>query len=423
MKGLAASKAYNNFNKRASFLNGNLLKPNLMKWLFCILFLSGFSRPALSQEEFIEQSRLLTRFDFVQLYGGVVLLRGQVDPFPDTLNFILDTGSGGISLDSTTVIEFGLAPVPSTRTIRGIAGIRNVSFIHDRQLNLPGLEVTDLDFHVNDYSILTSIYGLKIDGIIGYSFINRYILKLNYDSSKIEVWSKGVIKYPRGGFLLKPNINMLPIQAARIKDDLTINARFLHDMGAGLNMMLSTDFIRDSVLFHKKRKFYIKEAEGMGGKIDMKMTVIKEVKIGPYKFRNVPVFVFEDLYNITSYPQLSGLIGNDLLRRFNVIINYGQQEIHLVPNTHYYDPFDYSYTGIELYYEEGYIILGDVAKNSPAEIAGLKEGDVVVAINKNFTQNMQTYKAALQNTGDRVNIVVRREGELLVFDFKVKSIL
>ena len=423
MKGLAASKAYNNFNKRASFLNGNLLKPNLMKWLFCILFLSGFSRPALSQEEFIEQSRLLTRFDFVQLYGGVVLLRGQVDPFPDTLNFILDTGSGGISLDSTTVIEFGLAPVPSTRTIRGIAGIRNVSFIHDRQLNLPGLEVTDLDFHVNDYSILTSIYGLKIDGIIGYSFINRYILKLNYDSSKIEVWSKGVIKYPRGGFLLKPNINMLPIQAARIKDDLTINARFLYDMGAGLNMMLSTDFIRDSVLFHKKRKFYIKEAEGMGGKIDMKMTVIKEVKIGPYKFRNVPVFVFEDLYNITSYPQLSGLIGNDLLRRFNVIINYGQQEIHLVPNTHYYDPFDYSYTGIELYYEEGYIILGDVAKNSPAEIAGLKEGDVVVAINKNFTQNMQTYKAALQNTGDRVNIVVRREGELLVFDFKVKSIL
>ena len=394
-----------------------------MKWLLSILFLFGLARPASAQEEFIEQSRLLTKFDFLQLYGGVVLLRGQVEPFPDTLNFILDTGSGGISLDSSTVLEFGLVPVPSTRTIRGIAGIRNVSFIHDRQLNLPGLSVLDLDFHVNDYSILTSIYGIKIDGIIGYSFINRYILKLDYDSSKIEVWSKGSIKYPRGGFLLKPNINMLPIQAARVKDDLTINARFLYDMGAGLNMMLSTDFIRDSILFHKKRKFYIKEAEGMGGKIDMKMTVIKEVKIGPYKFRNVPVFVFEDLYNITSYPQLSGLIGNDLLRRFNVIINYGQQEIHLVPNTHYYDPFDYSYTGIELYYEDGYIILGDVARNSPAEAAGLKEGDVVVAINKNFSQNMQLYKAALQNTGDRVSIVVRRDGELLVFDFKVKSIL
>ena len=394
-----------------------------MKRLLCILILSGFIRQASAQEEFIEQSRLLSKFDFIQLYGGVVLLRGQVDPFPDTLNFILDTGSGGISLDSSTVIEFGLTPVPSTRTIRGIAGIRNVSFIHDRQLNLPGLSVLDLDFHINDYNILTSIYGIKIDGIIGYSFINRYILKLDYDSSKIEVWSKGAIKYPRGGYLLKPNINMLPIQAARVKDDVTINARFLYDMGAGLNMMLSTDFIRDSILFHKKRKFYIKEAEGMGGKIDMKMTVIKEVKIGPYKFRNVPVFVFEDHYNITSYPQLSGLIGNDLLRRFNVTINYAQQEIHLVPNSHYYDPFDYSYTGIELYYEEGYIILGDVARNSPAEAAGLKEGDVVVAINKNFSQNMQLYKAALQNTGDRVNIVVRRDGELLVFDFKVKSIL
>jgi hypothetical protein len=394
-----------------------------MKRLFIILLLFICSRQAMAQEEFIDQSHLLTKFDFIQLYGGVVLLRGQVDPYPDTLNFILDTGSGGISLDSTTVIEFGMTPVPSNRTIRGIAGIRNVSFIHKKQLKLPGLAINDLDFHINDYDILTSIYGIKIDGIIGYSVINRYIIKIDYDSSKIEFWSKGAIKYPRGGFLLKPNINMLPVQAARVKDDLTINARFLYDMGAGLNMMLSTDFIRDSVLLHKKRKFYIKEAEGMGGKIDMKMTVIKEVKIGPYKFRNVPVFVFEDNYNITSYPQLSGLIGNDLLRRFNVIINYGQQEIHLVPNSHYYDPFDYSYTGIELYFEEGYIILGDVAKGSPAEVAGLKEGDVVVAINNNFNQNMQTYKAALQNTGDRVKIVVRRDGELMIFDFKVKSIL
>jgi hypothetical protein len=394
-----------------------------MKRLICILLFLGFTRQVTAQEEFIEQSRLLTKFDFVQLYGGVVLLRGQVEPFPDTLNFILDTGSGGISLDSTTVIEFGMTPVPSTRTIRGIAGIRNVSFIYDRQLNLPGISIPDLDFHINDYGILTSIYGFKIDGIIGYSVISKYILKLDYDSSKIEFWSLGSIKYPRGGYLLKPHINMLPIQAARIRDDLTINARFLYDMGAGLNMMLSTDFIRDSVLLHKKRKFYTKEAEGMGGKIDMKMTVIKEVKLGPYRFRNVPIFVFEDSYNVTSYPQLSGLIGNDLLRRFNVILNYSQQEIHLIPNSHYYDPFDYSYTGIELYYEEGYIILGDVAKGSPAEVAGLKEGDVVVAINKNFTQNMQQYKSALQNTGDRIHIVIRRDGELKIFDFKVKSIL
>lgn len=168
---------------------------------------------------------------------------------------------------------------------------------------------------------------------------------------------------------------------------------------------------------------YAKEAEGLGGKVDMAMTVIKEVKLGPYKFKNVPIYVFNDTFNITSYPFLGGLIGNDLLRRFNVVLNYDRRDIYLVPNSHYNDAFDYSYTGIELYYIDGRIIIGDVAKDSPAEEAGLKEDDIVVAVNKNFSQNLQQYKTAIQSTGDRLQLIIQRDGELKQFTLKVKSIL
>src|SRR5215203_916564 len=394
-----------------------------MKKLLFLILLAFLARASRAQEEFIEPSRFLTSFDFIQLTGGVVILQARVDSFPDTLNFILDSGSGGISLDSTTVDYFGLKGLPSNRTIRGIAGIKQVSFLNNLKLHLPRLTIDSLNFHINDYSILTSVYGEKIDGIIGYSVLSRYILKINYDSSKIEFWTKGSLRYPRGGYLLRPIINTLPVQTARVKDGITINSRFLFDMGAGLNMMLTTDFIKDSSLLHKKRKFFNKQAEGLGGKIDMTMTVIKEVKLGPYRFRNVPIYVFEDKYNITSYPYLGGLIGNDLLRRFNVILNYDRRDIYLIPNSHYNEPFDYSYTGIELYLENGQIILGDVAEDSPAAAVGLQEGDVVIAINRNFTQSLQQFKAALQNAGDRLKIIIRRNEELLEFNFKVKSIL
>ena len=90
--------------------------------------------------------------------------------------------------------------------------------------------------------------------------------------------------------------------------------------------------------------------------------------------------MFEDTYNITSYPYLGGLIGNDLLRRFNVILNYEKRDIYLTHNTHFNEPFDYSYSGLELYYIEGSILVGDVAKNSPAEKCGLIEGDIVIAL-------------------------------------------
>jgi hypothetical protein len=249
------------------------------------------------------------------------------------------------------------------------------------------------------------------------------VVKVDYDSSYIEFWSRGALKYPRGGFLLKPLINTIPVHTLRLKDEATVNARFLYDMGAGLNMMLSTDFLKDSSLLDKKRKLYAKEAEGLGGKIDMQMTVIKEVKIGPYRFRRVPIYVFEDEYNITSYPYLGGLIGNDLLRRFNVILNYDKRDIYLTPNSHFNEAFDYSYSGLELYYIEGRILIGDVAKNSPAEACGLEEGDVVVAVNKNFNQNLQQYKAAIQTPNQKLKLIVQRNGVLKEFELKVKSIL
>ena len=395
-----------------------------MRRLATILFLFFVAFQTIKgQEQFVEPpAKILTTFRFKQLSGGVILLKAQFANFRDSLNFILDTGSGGISLDSTTVEEFKLVPTPSDMTILGIAGIRKVSFLYNQKLRLPGLTIDSLNFHINNYDMLTTVYGEKIDGIIGYSVLNRYIFHLNYDSLIITIFSNGRIKYPRGGWLYEPVLRTLPVQTARIKDAKTVTSRFLFDIGAGLCLMLNKEFIEDSNFLDKKRVLYAKEAEGVGGKVDMHMTVIKEARIGPYRFRNVPVFIFDDTYNITSYPYLNGIIGNDLLRRFNVFLNYTKREFYMTPNSHYNDLFDYAYSGIELYYVDDKVILGDVAEGSPAALAGLKEGDVVFGINKIVGNNLQQFKLALQLANDKIKIIVTRNGVLMQFNFKIKSI-
>src|SRR5258706_4522179 len=98
----------------------------------------------------------------------------------------------------------------------------------------------------------------------------------------------------------------------------------------------------------------------------MSLTVIKEFKFGPYRFRNVPTYIFEDIYNVTSYPYLGGLIGNDILRRFNAIINYDKRDIYLIPNSHYREPFDYSSSGIDLFDVDDLVDIVDCASVSPA---------------------------------------------------------
>jgi hypothetical protein len=390
--------------------------------LFC--FLAALSFSAKAQEQFVESpAKLLTSFHFRQLSGGVIMFNARFGNYPDTLNFILDTGSGGISLDSATVDYFRITPTPSDMTILGIAGIRKVSFIYNQKLRLPGLTVDSLNFHINNYDILTQVYGEKIDGIIGYSVLSRYIFNINYDSLKISIFTNGRMKYPRGGWLYEPILRTLPVQNARIKDAVATNSRFLFDIGAGLCMMLNKDFIEDSNFLGKKRVLYAKEAEGVGGKVDMHLTVIKELRMGPYRFRNIPVFVFNDTFNLTSYPYLSGIIGNDILRRFNLILNYSKREFYLMPNSHYLESFDYAYSGIELYDIDGLIILGDVATGSPAAAAGLKEGDELIGINNLIGQHIQQFKSALQVSGEKIRMIIRRDGQLMEFNFKIKSIL
>ena len=387
-----------------------------------ISLLSGMTVTA--QEEFIEPpSRLLISVPFTQLTGGVIILQAKFGDFPDTLNFILDTGSSGISLDSTTAEYLQLKPIPTERTIRGIAGIRKVSFLYNQQLKFPGLTVDSLNFHINNYGILTAVYGERIDGIIGYSILSRFIFKLDYDSMRLSFHTKGTIRYPRGGYLLKPTISQLVAQPLRVRDEKTVNTRFIYDMGAGVCMLLSKDFITDSSFIDKRKKRWVKEGEGLGGKIDMELLVIKEVKLGPYRFRNVPVHIFDDENNVTSYPYMGGLIGNDILRRFNVILNYAKSDIYITPNSHYGEAFDYSYSGIELYLIDGLILIGDVAKGSPAEAAGLKEGDQVLAVNRNFSQNLNQYKIAMQTPNEKIKIIYRRDGAINEVEFKIKSIL
>ena len=383
-----------------------------------------FSCIVQAQEEFVQPAaKLLTSFPFRQFSGGVILIKASINESKDSLNFILDTGSGGISLDSQTVSHLQLRSQISDKTIRGIAGIRKVNFSYNNALILPGLRVDSLNFHINDYDILTSVYGEHIDGIIGYSFFNRYIVKIDYDSLLIHVYSKGSMKYPRGGFLLKPLLVNLLIQTARITDAEERMARFYFDTGAGLCLLLSKDFVEDSTLFTAKRKKVTTQVEGLGGKKQMELTTVKNFRLGPYRFKRVPAYVFEDEFNVTSYPYLGGLIGNDLLRRFNVTLNYEKRDIYITPNSHFRDLFDYSYTGLNFYLVNNEIVITDVMKNSPAEKAGFLAEDIIMAVNNNFSKNIQIYKTALQSPGEKVKILVYRNGQPLMLTMKVKSII
>lgn len=368
-------------------------------------------------------SEFITKFGFRQLTGGVILIRGTFNDLPDSLNFILDTGSGAISLDSSTASEFKIPNEPSGYTVSGIAGKKEVNFAKGNTLNLPGLAVDSLDFFINDYEILSSVYGIKIDGVVGYSFLSRYIVGINYDDMSISVYTRGAFDYERGSHILRPRFTGLPILRTLVGDARRIHPNLYLDTGAGLSLLLTRQFVEDSAILRKSRKFTPMLVQGLGGKKGLEVTIVDRVRIGPFLFRKVPTNILRDDHNALSYPSVGGLIGNDIMRRFNVVLNYAAREIAIKPNTHFRDLFDYSYTGLNLYLlPTGEIVIDDIVEGSPAEKAGLKNGDLLIAVDKNFSNNISIYRDLFQNTGSRLRLLISRNDALQIFVLKVGRI-
>jgi predicted aspartyl protease len=372
-----------------------------------------------------EAATKITSFKFEELYGGLILIQAQVGKAPDTLNFIFDTGSGGISIDSNAAVKCGLEIHLTNDSVGGIGGVRRVSRIYNTSLHFPGLTVEGLDFNVNNYEGLSNSFGVKIDGVVGYAFINRYILDVNFDSGRIAVYTRGEINYPRKSYTWGFRLAYLASSSLEVRDHKKVTSVYYIDTGGGLSMLFTEDFVKDSGLIHPRKRTVYTQVDGMAGKTDVRLTTVREVKLGPYKFRNVPAYVYTDKANTLSYPSATGLIGNDILRRFNWILNYSKKEMNLVPNRYFRDEFDYGYNGLGIYQLDSVVMITDVVKNSPGEKAGFQPGDVILAVENLLSTgyNVAQIKAALQNTRKQLQVIVIRKGEVTDLLLKVESIL
>jgi predicted metalloprotease with PDZ domain len=75
------------------------------------------------------------------------------------------------------------------------------------------------------------------------------------------------------------------------------------------------------------------------------------------------------------------------------------------------------------YYLDGKIYIEDIVAGSPADKAGLKPNDVLVAVGNNFSNNIMQYKTILQNCQEKISVIVHRNGEVVQLYIKPDSIL
>ena len=172
---------------------------------------------------------------------------------------------------------------------------------------------------------------------------------------------------------------------------------------------------------------------GLSGIINGSLGRISKLRLGKFEMKNlVASFPDSASYRIkgTELTERQGNIGCEFLRRFRITFNYRDQYIVLKPiNRRMKEPFEHNMSGIELMargedFRE--YTVDRVVENSPAEDAGLLQGDRVMFINNKSSKDIsisEIYKLFQKGEGKNINLIMKRGNEMFFATINLRRLI
>lgn len=337
------------------------------------------------------------------------------------LSFIFDTGDklGIIDLDRARELGLGLG-----RDVKiGGAGSGQLAgaLVRGSSWTLPGLngfsQPISLALPFND---LAAKLGHDFDGIIGSDFIKQFVVEVDYPARVIKLHDKERFSYsgPGESIPLQFNSQGHPLIDAEVTPlgSAPIKGKFVIDLGSGGALAFYSPFVRAHGLLRSGLKtIRLIGASGAGGQTSGQIGRVSQLNIGKFRFDR-PITIFsEDRAGAFAGSELAGNIGQQIMSRFRIFLDYGHAQIILEANQSFTEPFDRAYAGLAIKAEKKdyqTFRVTEILENSPAFEAGMQKDDIITRIddhpstqltltrlNELFEQP-QTYKVTLRR-GDQ----------------------
>jgi hypothetical protein len=302
--------------------------------------------------------------------------------------FVLDTGVKYAVINLTLAKSLGLELGDAVPV--GGAGKDTVTgyFLKNSSFALPALEgFSQPLFLALPLDDLAATSGHEFAGVLGYEFIRQFVVEIDYIQKTVTLHEKAGYQYQGHGESLAITFNEAahPLVRAQLIDSETpIDGTFVVDTGNNSTVILNKPFVDKQRFLQSGRPTVPWLAgRGIGGSTAGAVGRIKGLKLGNLLVAD-PVVIFSQAEGgaFTS-TETQGNIGAAILEKFKVILDYDRNRIILEPNTQFAKPLEYSRSGLLLTTLGDYktIQVETIAENSPASEAGLKPGDILVAIN------------------------------------------
>ena len=294
------------------------------------------------------------------------------------LRLVLDTGAMTTVIFETPRTKALMSKLGKKISVSGIGKHNRTDayFINDTDVSVGSATITGLTtlfIKAEDNPLFASPDVTYMDGVIGYDLFSRFTTDINFSQSVIR-FSENSAKSVEGYQSLPLNIeNNLAFLDIEVKGgDTSTKLPVMLDTG-----LVGSLFVDAGQEVPESERLYSSTAAGLGGEMPMITSRFDEVSLGHYDIANVVVSLSQDTPTKTKV----NILGSGLLNRFNLIVDYPAQMLHLTPNANFQKP-DYVNTfGLTLLPHTNGAFIEKIRTASPAQNNGLKESDVITQVN------------------------------------------
>jgi hypothetical protein len=294
------------------------------------------------------------------------------------LLFIFDTGGHSL-LTPEAAKELRITAQGSQTATGGGAGFMQSGITRVASISIGDATITDQPVSVVNFTS-PQIEGVDVKGMVGYEFFARFVTRFDYGTHRITFIDKHHFDPASAGTAVPIVLyNQLP-QFAGSYDG--IPADFCIDTGNRAGLILTKPFVAKHDLRARAGNGTVAMTGwGIGGPTYSFVTHGGVLKLGDAEIDHPLVTMSTDKGGSDAAEAFPNNVGGGVLKRFVVTLDYDHYTMYLKPVSGPVadlDTFDRS--GLWINGDAAGFKIIDVTRGGPAERAGLKSGDIIVAV-------------------------------------------
>ncbi|WP_314241160.1 hypothetical protein [Empedobacter tilapiae] len=250
----------------------------------------------------------------------------------DTVQLMLHTGSDYITIieDSYKMMK-SISISDTLNNVTSWAGYSDMKMSQNNVIKFGDEKFNKIPIFIDKQS------GHESDGKIGLKFFEGKYLEINFDENKLYVYDKAPTKLKKYTKLnSRYSQETLYVKAFPFIDKKPIETEFMIHTGFSGALMISDDFAKEYKLLEK---FEIigesKLSDAAGNVILSKKSILPDFELANQTFKNVPMSFFDSTIKI----QYKNIMGGDLIKRFNLILNPEKDILYVKKSKYYKDEY------------------------------------------------------------------------------------